>query len=448
MKYILSSLLVLWILLPDGLIAQTAEDAARILDNELGFGARALGMGGAYTGVADDYSAVYWNPSGLALMRKMEIYLDFSHVRFSNDEIYQGNTANSISSNTKFNAIGFAFPVPTARGSLVFGLGYQKVKDFDYFNEFKGLSDSDNGLSFIVDTTEQAHDFFGKDLTRGELITDEGSMDQFNLSGAIDISPNVSFGLGLNYWNGKSDYNLSFIQTDTEDNFQNFPADFYEYKENRIINSEYSGFNVVLAAMYRLKRLARIGISYSSAIRFNVNEKYANPATLEFDDGYLEEFDPNEGQYEYDVSVPFELNVGVSVDLGLALLAGSVSYRDWSQLKFKSPSELLDENTFIMSNYKETLRWNIGAETGIPFTSIKVRAGYMRIPNPLKDADPKTDREYYTLGGGFLIDRYIKIDLAAVFGNWEQMSSDDLAPEITAEDIKYQKFLLTFSYRF
>jgi long-subunit fatty acid transport protein len=162
---------------------------------------------------------------------------------------------------------------------LVFALGYQKVKDFDYINEFKGFSDADNGLSFIVDSTQQVYEFFGKDVTRGELITDEGSMNQFNASGAMDISPNVSFGVALNYWSGKSDYNLNFTQTDTENNFPTFPADFYQYKENRIINTEYSGFNVVLAAMYRLKRLARIGISYSSPVTFNVNEKFSNPAS-------------------------------------------------------------------------------------------------------------------------------------------------------------------------
>jgi hypothetical protein len=72
----------------------------------------------------------------------------------------------------------------------------------------------------------------------------------------------------------------------------------------------------------------------------------------------------------------------------------------------------------------------------------------MYLPNPLKGLDSKTNREYYTVGAGFLIDRYIKIDLAAIFGNLERASSDNLAPEITAEDIRHQKFLLTFSYRF
>ena len=36
---------------------------------KLGVGARALGMGGAFVGLADDASAAYWNPAGLAFLK-------------------------------------------------------------------------------------------------------------------------------------------------------------------------------------------------------------------------------------------------------------------------------------------------------------------------------------------------------------------------------------------
>ena len=36
---------------------------------KLGVGARALGMGGAFAGLADDASAAYWNPAGLAYLK-------------------------------------------------------------------------------------------------------------------------------------------------------------------------------------------------------------------------------------------------------------------------------------------------------------------------------------------------------------------------------------------
>jgi hypothetical protein len=40
-----------------------------------GFGAKALGMGGAFSSVADDASAAYWNPAGLYQLREREVLL-------------------------------------------------------------------------------------------------------------------------------------------------------------------------------------------------------------------------------------------------------------------------------------------------------------------------------------------------------------------------------------
>lgn len=429
-------------------MAQSAVDAARILDVETGFGARALGMGGAYLGVADDYSAAYWNPAGLALIKRSEFYLEFSHFRLNNDATYQKELTGGAVNATKFNAIGLVLPVPTERGSLVFSLGYQKVKDFDYINQFGGISDADNGLSLPVDTTGQLYDFFGKDLRRDEVITDEGSLNQYNLAGAIDISPNISVGLALNYWTGTSEYRLEFSQEDILNNFPDFPADFDRYTETRSITADYSAFSAVLSGLYRVGRSARVGFTYATPVKFNINETYFLNSSLAFDNGDSFEFDSEEGQFEYDVQIPFELGAGAAVNIGPLLASGSVRYRDWSQMKFKSPDFLKDENSQIRSDYRETVQWRLGGEFPLPLSNAKVRAGYTRIPNPLKGAKSETDKEFFTLGAGLLLERYLQVDIAAALGKWQQESADDLAPEASREDISYRKFLLTFSYRF
>lgn len=53
-------------------------ETASFLD--IGVGARGLAMGGAYTALADDANAVYWNPAGLARLEKREVSASHSEL--------------------------------------------------------------------------------------------------------------------------------------------------------------------------------------------------------------------------------------------------------------------------------------------------------------------------------------------------------------------------------
>ena len=45
-----------------------------------GVGTKAIGMGGAFIGLANDYSAVYWNPAGLTQLDGMSISIFVTDV--------------------------------------------------------------------------------------------------------------------------------------------------------------------------------------------------------------------------------------------------------------------------------------------------------------------------------------------------------------------------------
>jgi len=47
-----------------------------------GIGPRAIGMGSAFTALADDASAVYWNPAGLSQLSSYELEVSASPVNF------------------------------------------------------------------------------------------------------------------------------------------------------------------------------------------------------------------------------------------------------------------------------------------------------------------------------------------------------------------------------
>ncbi|HTA17392.1 MAG TPA: hypothetical protein VK786_06580, partial [bacterium] len=66
-----------------------ANDFAQPLP--IGMGARALGMGEAFTGLADDISAIWWNPAGLVQTEKNEVqWMGGDHVT---DELDTGFAA-------------------------------------------------------------------------------------------------------------------------------------------------------------------------------------------------------------------------------------------------------------------------------------------------------------------------------------------------------------------
>ena len=70
---------------------------------KLGVDARAIGMGEAYTAVADDISSVYWNPAGLSLSRENQLM--FSHTNWFaniNHEFF------AASRNTDFGAVALS----------------------------------------------------------------------------------------------------------------------------------------------------------------------------------------------------------------------------------------------------------------------------------------------------------------------------------------------------
>lgn len=65
----------------------TAADSQRFPALDVDIGTRAVGMGGAFTGIAQDASAMYWNPAGLANVNMIEA--DLAYDKWILDSSFQ-----------------------------------------------------------------------------------------------------------------------------------------------------------------------------------------------------------------------------------------------------------------------------------------------------------------------------------------------------------------------
>ena len=439
--------------------AQTPEEAVYFMENEAVVGVKALAMGNAVAGTADDYTALYWNPAALTLLKDSELTCSFYHLRFNNEAAFADNTILENQSFTKFKSLGMAYKFPTSRGSLVLAFGYNRFKDYDDFLYFSGFDTLTNDLGFELENENGEIDYypFDRDVLQTEQILQDGNLSAWSIGGGMAMSPNFSLGVTLNFYSGTNNYAFDYYQDDIDDLYYLFPANFYSYELHQTILSKFSGWGVKLGGLFEVNRELRVGLAVDLPTSLRVLETYSAYDVLEFDDEYVSEMDLGEGEWEYVVKYPIKFSGGVALDLRRLMLAGSFEYRDWSQVRFDVPSgyslnedfsDLLSENHYFPDTFRPVLSYSLGGEFRVPGSGLKLRGGYRVVPSPFYDADKELDRRYITGGLGYDMDRNTTLNLAYVRGLWERDSADSYTPGGTHENIQTDRFLAGISYRF
>jgi hypothetical protein len=170
-----------------GAASASAKYAAEFL--RLGVGARALGMGGGFVGLADDASAAYWNPAGLANLRQAETL--FMH-------------AEQFGSLASHNYIGFAQPLRGAGHPSAIGIGLIQFSvdnitvTRDAYQDLNQNGQWDSGEPILTDQF-----YSDSDTEYGLLLSyAREATDRLALGGNVKLIRqgllnNTSFGMGL-----------------------------------------------------------------------------------------------------------------------------------------------------------------------------------------------------------------------------------------------------------
>jgi hypothetical protein len=481
-------LLFIFTLLTTVIYPQTITDALRLGYSGIGSSARALGMGNSYIGLSDDATAGFFNPAGFGLLKKMEFSGGLDYSNLSNDAILNSNgsqigqSTNNSTSSTRLDRVSFAFPFPTIRGSLVFGLSYQNTKDLNGALSFSGVNPNSSFIGFLASNnpklTTQLHlsspvyvnglytsEFSSLNglLNQSGNILNSGGINNWTLSGAIEIYKNLFVGLNLNFISGTYESNSDYYEDATSKSFQGLAdttdptsANFRTFYLNRLLKWDLSGWDAKLGILYQFNRMTRFGLTVQFPKTFNIKESFNTTGYSQFAN---QTYDLNQQDFsydnvKYDIVTPFEIGAGFSFNIIGLILSAQGTLIDYSQLKFDNPDgidavTIADLNKSIKNDLTAVINYNVGAEYTIPTVGLRLRAGYFVQPSAYKGDPAKFDKKYFTAGLGFLADETIGLDLAFAHG-WYSDIGDNYGSNLsrTTQDIKENHFILTGTYRF
>ena len=337
--------------------------------NITGAGARAEGFGGAFIGVADDATAVVWNPAGLSQLERPEGSIVSKYVMETVDFTSNLNAANNESTSLNhvlFNFGSLAIPFKVGGMRLVLAAAYQRQLDF--YDSYK--------------------------LT-GYDQEERGGVDTFTPGLGLQLSPLFSLGASANIWFGKDDYNETY-QLPTTNN------------PNTTSSGSPSGFNLVAGAMLDLKGLKQpIPLKVGVAIR--------TPFTLSTD--YTFNWTPSllglvpDAKVTSKAEMPMMIGFGGSYQFGDNLTV-AVDY----ETRAYGDKNRIDDYTTSLGSFTDTVhlsasrknlnQFRAGAEYLIITDAgvFPVRAGYHNVPTLLAYRDingAQTDQQ--VIGDGFSV---------------------------------------------
>jgi hypothetical protein len=423
------------------LVAQQSRPSFAVL----GAGARAAGMGGAFTALADDASAASFNPAGLALLlrpeatlvlggrRRGERHTAFGHVEDGAAETFSGSRATDSSLDANFAA--FTFPFELGGRNLALQLSYHRAIEFDWES-----------------TRELAESAGGVEVERfSESIDQSGSIDTFSLAAAFQATQRFSLGLTISRWQGGWSFATRSAETQVE---SGSTAAFRFAQEN-----DWSGWNATFGTLLRYRYL-----NVGAALRSGFRGDYRVDSRLET--SFASPF-PERSTFHGELEWPASWTVGIALK-PLQTWFVTVDYAefDWDDFRIHGLAggavNFLDLKPTASSRTRATEELRFGSELTL-FSARDLwalRAGHWRAPR----AQRLTARESgettrgWTLGVGWRRGP-LALDLAWQRSAYAAGALEFVEPEAIAEgaveaeaegraDVVEQRLLLSVLYQF
>jgi len=355
MKYFYTVMIMLFIVvgvaLPNGLSLNS-------------IGPKSFGMGGAFVGLADDYTAIYWNPAGLTQMQKNFIgvfgtdVIPMATYKFS---VLHIDTKTKVNHYISPNLMGYFHIDPVE--NLTLGLGV-------YVPAGIGAEWDGNDL---------------KMLSGGTALNWKSKVAVINISPAVayKFTDQFSAGVAMNIYYGMFDMDA--------------PGSFGQYSES----SNGFGYGVTVGLLAKPHEMFSIGATFRTKTNVAMSGTAKN--------GNLE------SDFDRDVAWPMWIAGGIAFKpIDHLVITADVQYSQWSKSEDKFITEFKatgwGKDTMELE-WKDATQIRLGVNYDVD-ENISVRAGYYFDPAPAPDKTynivfPSIDYNAVTIGGGYKINSFV-----------------------------------------
>ena len=393
-------------------------------------GTRASAMGGAFVGLADDYSAVYWNPAGITQIKGMELTATghdvvslasrdgivlFQGLDGADDDYrYAIGTIGATSGGVNKMAPGLFFYSDAGPLRNVFDkVGVAAYTLTEYGTKWNGSEVLDG---FVGHANNYDAIFFG-----GDRQDYESRIKTYVVSPVLakEVIPGLSVGVTANiaYSHIKLD-NVMMVEQPIPVDTPEIEDDWYLALTPLQVTDDVTamGYGATVGLLYRASSQVSAGLTIKSPMTMAYDGTFALMASGG-GDVYKEIYDS-----EFELRFPMWVGAGFAyrdfVFDGLTL-TGDLQWTDWSTIEkidriiaWSSASEIPDEAVDLLE--PKPLRWEDTLEIAVGFDyrlgrSLVLDLGYRNSPTPAPDETydfllPQTDKNVVGMGVTYLQD--------------------------------------------
>jgi long-chain fatty acid transport protein len=431
-----------------------------------GVGSRANALGGAFVGLADDYSAVYWNPAGITQIKGMEltgslqdavtlasrdgsIYFDGSPGQEDGNRFAIATVGATSEGQTRLAPGLFFYMDPGPARALVDKVGLAVYTLSDYGVTWKG--------SDVLNQSDLAAPGGGFDLRilTANVPDSESRVKTYVISPVIarEILPGLSVGVTANI--AYSHFLLKQVHFEQTSYFAEFPEPTPD--EWWLILTPYQATDDATGWGYG----ATAGVLYRASSRLSVGVSARSPMTIKYDGTYGLKVEAAEEEFKEKYKEDFEIRYPLWVGGGIAYrdfladgltITADVDWTRWSNIQRiartvdwpeGTEDELLSALEVTRMNWEDTFEYSVGLDYRVG-RSTNIGLGFKHSPSPVPNSSynfvlPSTTSNTIAFGVNYKQDfwrfaaslEYVAGDRRNVFGTADMNGSqlvDHLLP--------------------